>query len=639
MEVGEPRRDLRHRVLRPFERPHPALHGLQPLGEAIERPLRIDLGEPRLQRRQPRHQRLHRRILLREDPGQPLGDLRHRVLRPFERPHPALHGLQPLGEAIERALRVDLGEPCLQGRQPRHQRLHRRILLREDPGQSLADLRHRVIRPFERPHPALHGLQPLGEAIERALRVDLGEPCLQRRQPRHQRLDRGVLLAVEVGQPLGNLGRRPAGAFERRHPARDPFQPLGEAVQRPLRIGRRQRRLEGGKPALDRSEPGEHGLSGGVARRLQRRELPGERGQRPRVGGPLLRPHQPFGERREPGVERSCQGFEPGFEPGLHQRLGIARGEVAFEGAEPGEHRLQPRVPAVVEAGDLLGERPHRGGRSLGLGLQRREFGAEVGPRRHALALKRLDAGLEPLQRLASLGPAAVEKGKPGLERGDAGERRLGVGVARLLQPRQPLAEIGDGAGEVGRGRAAAVERREPGLGAGRGRRLGGLERAEPLAEAVEERPRLGRRADLLDRAHPGAELVEAGERGLERGVLVADQPEELARHRLQPLLRRARLRRQRVDPPPDLGLGRGHRLEPLAGGARRPAGPRRHRRGATDAASRQRRSRKARPKAPRVARPAAPRPAMPIPKGSIATSCLCLKNPAIKRAARLAAG
>ena len=102
-------------------------------------------------------------------------------------------------------------------------------------------------------------------------------------------------------------------------------------------------------------------------------------------------------------------------------------------------------------------------------------------------------------------------------------------------------------------------------------------ERVEPGGEPVEERPRLGRLAHLLERPHPGAQLVEPGERGLERRVLVADQPEELPGHRLQPLLGGARLGGERVEPEPELGLGRGR--APRAGRRRCAAAARRRRR------------------------------------------------------------
>ena len=360
--------------------------------------------------------------------------------------------------------------------------------------------------------------------------------------------------------------------------ARDPLEPLGETVERPLRVGGGERGLEGGEPALDRAEPGDHRLGGGVAVGLQRREPLGEGGERPLVGAAVLDPPEPVAEGREPGLEPQAA-----VEPGLDQGLGIAGDELALDGAEPGDDRLDALVLAVVRRAISVGERRRR---RLGacLGLQRRQLGpdvartAELGPDGGGLAAQRLEAGLEPLQRLAPLGPAAVEEAEAGLERGEAGERRLEAGVAALLEARQPLAEVGDGAGEVGRGGAAAVEGGEARLGGGRGRRLRGLEPAEPLAEPVEERPRLGGLAHLLEGAQAGAELVEAGEGGLERGVLVADEAEELAGHRLQPLLGGRGLGGERLEPLAELGLVGGERLEALAGRARRPAAGRRHR-------------------------------------------------------------
>ena len=77
------------------------------------------------------------------------------------------------------------------------------------------------------------------------------------------------------------------------------------------------------------------------------------------------------------------------------------------------------------------------------------------------------------------------------------------------------------------------------------------LQRVEAGGEPLEEPARLGGAAHLLQRLHAGAQLVEAGERGLERRVLVADEPEELGGHRLQPVLARRRHRRASPRAPP----------------------------------------------------------------------------------------
>jgi hypothetical protein len=176
------------------------------------------------------------------------------------------------------------------------------------------------------------------------------------------------------------------------------------------------------------------------------------------------------------------------------------------------------------------------------------------------LGLQRLETGLEAAHRLA----AGLEGAEPGLERGDPGEQRL----AALLGAGEPVGDLADA--------AFAGQGREPGVEPGRRRGLRRLQRLDPAAERVVERARLGGRADLLERPHPGAQLVEAGEGGLERGVLVADEPEELAGHRLQPLLRGAGLGREPVEPERELGLGLAERLQPVGGAAGRPC-PARH--------------------------------------------------------------
>ena len=205
-----------------------------------------------------------------------------------------------------------------------------------------------------------------------------------------------------------------------------------------------------------------------------------------------------------------------------------------------------------MQPGELLGERPHRG---AGLGLEPGELALRGG----ALGLQRLDAAFEPLQRLAP----GLERAEPGLDRPEPGLRRLGALFAALLQLDQPLGEPGG----VARGRGG--QRPEPGLERGGAGGLRRLQLVDPALQRLEERPRLGGLAHLLERPHPGAELVEAGERGLQRGVLVADQAEELAGHRLQPLLRGVALGGQGVEPEREIRLGRGQRLQPLGGAAR----------------------------------------------------------------------
>ena len=105
------------------------------------------------------------------------------------------------------------------------------------------------------------------------------------------------------------------------------------------------------------------------------------------------------------------------------------------------------------------------------------------------------------------------------------------------MQPRQLFDQRDLG---VGRAVLALAPRREARLQRRRRRALRALQRVEPAGQPLEEPARLGGAAHLLQRAHAGAQLVEPGERRLQGGVLVADEPEELRGHRLQPLLRAA---------------------------------------------------------------------------------------------------
>ena len=271
---------------------------------------------------------------------------------------------------------------------------------------------------------------------------------------------------------------------------------------------RRANGLQRGEPRLQRRQPGAQRLGAG----LERRHLPGEPGERRRVLRQRLQPGDLRGKRR-------------------HATVGLER-------RDPGDERLGQRLLLGVQAGQLLDERrdPAAGG--------------QLRPRRRLLVRERREPRLEAGDR----GRAGLEPGEPGLERPEPGDERLGSHLAALLQRRQPLGEVG--AGELR-------------LEAGDRRRLRRLQPVEPLGKAGEQRPRLGRLAHLLDRPHPGPELVEAGERGLERGVLVADEAEQLPGHRLQPLLRGGRLRRERVEPERQRGLGLAERLEPLGHRAR----------------------------------------------------------------------
>ena len=316
--------------------------------------------------------------------------------------------------------------------------------------------------------------------------------------------------------------------------ALDGLEPLGEAVERRLRVVRGEAALHLGQPRLQRRQPGQHRRDAGVLLGVQPGQLLRERGE----GGPgrVLQRAQPVAERGEPRLD-----------PG-QRRLRVAGGHRGLDRGDAADQRLGQRLLLGVQPRQLLGERRAGAGR----GLQRRE----LAPRRATLALQRLEPRLDPLQRLA----AALDQAEPRLQRLEPGEHRLEAGVAALVQPRQPLGELRNAARREG-----GDARLEPG---GRGR-LRRLQLVETAAQRREQRPRLGRLAHLLERAHPGAQLVQPGERGLERRVLVADQPEQLPGHRLQPLLGRRRLGAERVEPQPELGLGLGERLQPVGGRAR----------------------------------------------------------------------
>ncbi len=125
------------------------------------------------------------------------------------------------------------------------------------------------------------------------------------------------------------------------------------------------------------------------------------------------------------------------------------------------------------------------------------------------------------------------------------------------MEPREPLGQLRHRAG------AGGFERRDARLERRGARGLGAAHLVETRLQPFEQRARLGRRAHLLERAHPPAQLVEPRERGLHRGVLVADQPQHLAGHRLQPLLGCTLARGERVEPGGEIGLGGRQGLDP----------------------------------------------------------------------------
>jgi hypothetical protein len=161
---------------------------------------------------------------------------------------------------------------------------------------------------------------------------------------------------------------------------------------------------------------------------------------------------------------------------------------------------MEPRQP--------LGDRRHGILATLLTGVDaRRELAAH--------RLEPLGEALDQALRVEARHPA-LDLAELGLERRQPREDGLDGGLLLGVEPCQPLGELGERCGALG--------------GAG----LGGLERSKPVAQPVEERAGLGHVADRLERLQPGAQLVEAGERGLERGVLVAHEVEQRARHSLQ---------------------------------------------------------------------------------------------------------
>ena len=222
--------------LRPLQR-------LEPDPEAVEHGPRVaplDLGELRLQRREPGEDRLGRRVLLGVEPGELLGDLGEGVLRRLV--EPGLHRVEPRGEAVERRPGVaplDLGEPRLQRRQPGEDRLGRGVLLGVKAGELLGNLREGVLRRLV--EPGLQRVEPGGEAVERRLRAgdlgrELGETGFERREPGQDGLGGGVLLGVEPGELLGDLGE---GVLRRLvEPGLHRLEPRGEAVEHRPRVAR-----------------------------------------------------------------------------------------------------------------------------------------------------------------------------------------------------------------------------------------------------------------------------------------------------------------------------------------------------------------------------------------------------------------
>ena len=320
-----------------------------------------------------------------------------------------------------------------------------------------------------------------------------------------------------------------------------------------LRLQRREPgedRLDGG--VLLGIEPGEllGDLREGVLGRLQCRDLARQPGLGGRICGLCRR--KPLHKPVERGFrvlcrQRALQHREP-------RQRAVDLGNPRLDRRQPPQHRLHARVLLGVEPGQLLGDLPERGAAGGGIleggeaGLQRSTHVIE--PPREPLGQRR---GI--LRRLRLLEPR------------HAFHRRLGEGVLLGVQSREPFGQ------HRHRALARGLEGGEADLERRRVRDLARTHLVEPRLEPLEQRARLGRLAHLLEHPHALAQLVEPGEGGLQRGVLVADQPDELARHRLQPLLGRPP-RCERVEPGGKIGLCRGERCD-LRSGAhpRRPGG------------------------------------------------------------------
>ena len=562
-----------------------AAHGLEPFGEAVEKRGRIRPGEalvefhePRLQRLQPGEDGLHRRILLGIEPGQLVRDLGEGVFLGLQRGQPALqrtaHRFQPLGEAGEGDRRVLSGEAAvdfaqagLQRLEPGEDRLHRRVLLGIEAGQLVGDVGEGILArglqlgdaAFQR---AAHGLQPLGETVEERGRirpgeaaVEVGEAGLQRLQPGEHRLDRGVLLRIEAGQLVGDVGEGAVLGLDLGKAALHRVQPLGEAVEERPGVLPGEAAVELGQARLQRLQPGEDRLHGGILLRIEARQLGRDFGE-----GVLFRRLQQrdpggkggFGrgmgglQRRDPVLELGLQARDPGGGvAGLDPERQLA--EAGLQRLQPGEHRLDRGILAGMEPGELLGHLGQRVG-----GLQRRDPGLQRGA-------GLVDAGGEPVE-----GGGGVAGGEALLQRGDPGEHGFGHRILLGVEPGQAVGELGHGI--LGR-------RLQPGDARLQRRGSGGLAAAdlvEPALEPLQQGAGLGRLAHLLDRPHPLAQLVETGEGGLQRGVLVAHEAEELGGHPLQALLRGRLAGAERLDPGGEIGLGGGEGFQP----GRRGLGP-----------------------------------------------------------------
>ena len=160
-----PRAAARSRRAPPVDRPRP---GPPALVTCERQPL--DLGELRLQGRQPGEHRLDRGVLLGVEPGQLLADLPKGFSSARRREAALRSASSRAPKPLERAPRVASSSTSASfassGRQPGEHRLGRGVLLRVEPGQLLGDLREGVLR--RRVEAGLQRVEAGGEAVERA---------------------------------------------------------------------------------------------------------------------------------------------------------------------------------------------------------------------------------------------------------------------------------------------------------------------------------------------------------------------------------------------------------------------------------------------------------------------------------------
>ena len=354
------------------------------------------------------------------------------------------------------------------------------------------------------------------------------------------RLHGGVLLGVEPGELVGNLRERAlARGLEGLQPRLHTLEAGGEAIEQ-------RRRIEPVEPALDRidlrlerTEPGEDGLHRGILLAVEPGEL--VRDLREGVLARRLQRSDPVGERGGAGLRGGPEAVEPAFQPGKCCR-GIAGLHLARQPVEPVGERLRKGRPVGLDRRDAGVERPGRAGGAAHVVQHAGGLGGARAQGRELL--------LQTRKRRGTGRGRGLDAGDPRLERAELLEHDLHGGVLLGVEPGELVGNLAEGIALRG------LERTQPRLHAGTRLGFGVAARGDPGLQRLEQAARLGGIADLLEGRHAGAQLVEPGERGLERGVLVTDQPEHLAGHRLEPLLGRRLGGGHLGEPGDDLGLG-----------------------------------------------------------------------------------